>query len=608
MVKSTTWDEKFAYETTLQILTDLALSHLDDVVATPDLLLSGVCEASKAAEEIRAFITRRSFSNLCDFELDYNCGISATNLIHLRQALACFQKLEDLDLGVDKEAVARKKFEASEQSCLKTNIKFCKWSSGEFQFPAAVEAVLHGAMRKISKCLGDVPSLSEMELRFGPGATTSVKRRKACDREKLSQVPSCSADLLPLVPAILSQLPGYTGLHTVDSYVDGEFEVDLVNVELHDAVLDFAPKNAKTYRTICKQPTLNMMYQLGLGDQMANRLLGVGQDIRDQARNQRLAREGSLTGALATLDLSAASDSISIELVAHLLPIEWYSALSLGRTSILSDRGKLYRFQQFSSMGNGYTFPLETLIFWGLMMATAEYLGSSTDQINVYGDDIIVPVDVVPLAREVLEQVGFKLNLEKSFWSGGFRESCGTDYFCGINIRPYYVKELLSFADLFRVHNEYVRRFDLERARLVLAHIPPTFRIYGPDGYGDGHLLGDHRRLIHKAKEGWAGYIFDTFVLIGNRSKRPQPGDRVLPVYSVYVRNRGRRADETSYHGYFKNYDALYLKQHALDFEAGSGCTPHKTINKSRDEYVPVLSLPGTKGYKRISIYTLAIT
>jgi len=57
----------------------------------------------------------------------------------------------------------------------------------------------------------------------------------------------------------------------------------------------------------------------------------------------------------------------------------------------------------------------------------------------VYGDDIIVPSESYDMVSWALECFGFQVNPEKSFSTGPFRESCGTDAFAGTNVRPIFV-------------------------------------------------------------------------------------------------------------------------------------------------------------------------
>jgi hypothetical protein len=112
------------------------------------------------------------------------------------------------------------------------------------------------------------------------------------------------------------------------------------------------------------------------------------------------------------------------------------------------------KYEKFSSMGNGYTFELETLIFWGLCMGVCRELELEPSQVLVYGDDIVVPVAAYELLSEVLTFCGFTLNSKKSFGSGPFRESCGKDYFLGADVRPFFLKEIpYEIETLFRLCN-----------------------------------------------------------------------------------------------------------------------------------------------------------
>lgn len=556
------WDLEFSNEATIEVAIDLSSRHVSRI------------DDPETRSALEKALADRRFADLVNWDVDYSGRHSISDLIEIRQALGFFQKLEVLDIGIDKKAAARSTFHMAERRCRETNELFSSWSKGLFQMPRGVDSVLHAAQRKIQHVLGRVPAYNELDLRFGPGATTSVPRRKACSRVKLSTQLSCSTNLLSDLPDILREVPLWLNnlVEKFDLVVepDGTTSLrELVTIEIHDGVLAFVPKNAKTYRSVMTEPTLNTLVQGGFGKWIGERLRRVGQDITDQTRNQRAARVGSLTGALATLDLSSASDTIASGLVEHLLPMDWFLALSKCRTGTVTDDGAVMHLQKFSSMGNGFTFPLQTLIFWALVTSCA---GSDSD-IQVYGDDIIVPVDSVPLILEVFNVCGFTINKGKSYWTGPFRESCGADYYRGISIRPFYLKKALSFERLFILHNHYVRNSDDEMASFVLSLIPEYLRLWGPDGYGDGHLIGDWSPVHHKREDGWGGYLFSTYTKIGNTHTRVLPGDRVLPAYSIYVR--------------------------------GSGDEPGVQKQKCRRTGVVLDPLPGTKGYKETRIYTL---
>lgn len=576
-MRFTRWDQVATSEETDELIAELALRHCREVG-----------DHSTRTQVSRA-IREGDLRTLCTYELDY-AGLSAEDSRNVRQALAFYSKRKDLTIpGVDRRKVAYDKFVEAEALCRETNSIFRSYSAGEFQFHPRVEAVLYRAQRKISRILGRVPFLSEIKPRFGPGATTQIRRRDACPASKLGQAFACSRDLAPLAQRLLNEMQGWS------SY-EGRTPAQPA-VEIHRGKLNFVPKSAKTDRCVVVEPSLNTMFQLGIGDHIANRLLHVGIDITDQERNKSLAKEGSITGALATLDLSSASDTISRELVYSLLPIDWAHFLARFRTSeVVTPDGVVISQEKFSSMGNGFTFPLETLIFYALAYSSTEESGASKselEKVSVYGDDIIVPVAAYHLLTEVLHASGFIPNRDKSFSSGPFRESCGADYYLGTDIRPFYLKGPLSGQNLFVMHNFFVRNGDLDSARLCLSYIDQSIRLFGPDGHGDGHLVGDHH-MRFKAKHlesGFAGYTFDTFVACGRRSRKTYAHERVLPIYSIYA----------------SAPSGLWRETRSRLF----GCTRRRVLELSdspsshgydKDGFWS--AIPGTSGYKRISVYT----
>lgn len=626
MTTLASYDSEMELGQTITVLKDLALEHCR--LAGPD------------ADTLAFLIKHEMWSYVCSYNVLYDVGLSVDTVLNIRQALGFFQKLEPLDIGVDKEAVARETFYKSEERCFETNRLFYLLSTGSYSFPEDVMRALSYAKRKIKSVLGPTPGIEDMHYLFGPGATTSVPKRNACTREKLSAVPSCSSNMLPLAPYLLGELPLYAGLHSNI----GEDGVARVPMEVHYGKLAFVPKNAKTYRTVITEPTLNALFQSGVGKVMTQRLMRVGQvvpktsyfselvkadlveqdrvkfrrlnrcdemrlseaDTRDQSKNQTLAWEGSLSGALATLDLSSASDLLSYELVRYLLPTEWFAMLALCRTPIVADEGYEVHLHKFSSMGNGITFPLQTLIFWALAKACVrieETRGTVVDRrISVFGDDIIVATEAVPLLSKTLDCVGFKLNMDKSYWKGPFRESCGKDYYFGFDVRPFYVKNVLSGERLFSLHNFYYRSRQYAMASKVLGLIDPSLRIFGPDGYGDGHLLAREwkRRYVHKDR-GYGGYCFDTFTHKPRHHFNVMPGDAVLPAYAAYERSFSSADDDGNPTRHVKVKEPVRVDSSADCYEVGFGVT---SLTSDAHNFIPAVPLPGTEGVKRISIYT----
>lgn len=517
----TAWTEELSNEESLSLLINLALPHAR--------------RSGRFSHRLRRFLRRRDWAGLSNMELDYKYTDSVESLVNARQTLAFFAKYQDLPLGISKEEVAFEKFLAAEKLCGQTNELIRNIESGSALFTdPAVESVVYLAQRKISRVLGEVPSLEALKFSFGPGANTSVKSTLASARAKLHFPLACSSELLSMASAILSEAPAWAEAHA-----DSETEESwIVPVEIHRGKLQFVPKNAKTYRSIVVEPSLNGFLQKGIGTYMKTCLKRAGLDLSDQSRNQHLACIGSMTGNLTTVDLSSASDTISREVVGHLLPYDWYSLLSSARTGAVEYKGRVIHLEKFSSMGNAFTFELESLIFWALACGVCDVLGLPKGWTTSYGDDIIIPTEGFELLKKVLETLGFVINVDKTFNKGPFRESCGKDYFLGTDIRPFYAKSALAPYRLFSLHNFYMRNLRFTEAKRVSKLIHPSLRLYGPDGYGDGHLIGDHpNRLSRKHRDrGWGGNLFDTFTLrLKTVSRRLHRGDRVLPVYSTYV-------------------------------------------------------------------------
>lgn len=104
--------------------------------------------------------------------------------------------------------------------------------------------------------------------------------------------------------------------------------------------------------------------------------------------------------------------------------------------------GRWIQLEKFSSMGNGFTFELETLIFWALVESLRDLRSQTGGRVSVYGDDIVCPSDIATDLIELLDFCGFEVNTKKSHWAGLFRESCGEHFFRGKNVTPIYQKEV----------------------------------------------------------------------------------------------------------------------------------------------------------------------
>jgi hypothetical protein len=228
--------------------------------------------------------------------------------------------------------------------------------------------------------------------------------------------------------------------------------------------LRFVPKDDKISRTICVEPSLNMFVQLGAGHIIERRLLSAyGINLADQPfKNRELARQGSLGHGLITCDLSSASDSLSLSMLRACLPKHVMGSLEWLRSPVSETTEGQVKLNMVSTMGNGYTFPLQTALFASIVVAAFRARGlkpryprgGDFGNFGVFGDDIICPDQIWPDVRRLLDLCGFDINYNKTFVEGPFRESCGNDFYRGHNLRGVYVKRLTTQQDRVSVINQ----------------------------------------------------------------------------------------------------------------------------------------------------------
>lgn len=371
--------------------------------------------------------------------------LTAGSYLRDAAASALLRKCADLPSSHDKRATAKAKWYAGEKDCLKTNLRisrylpeYCNYADRDLD----VERFLSAVRKIILGWIG--PGPTEIVGKFGPGATFGDKGGRTTIPDKMSSDPTLTHDACFLLPQWAQTKWGA-------SVAQHRGQLQLVRGNRFAT----APKTALTDRAIAVEPSFNVFYQLGVGTEL-KRLLAraptekypylAGWDLKTaQEVHRRVARESSLTLEYCTLDLSNASDTLSRILVKVLLPQRWYEVMSALRAPMTFIDGRWVMLEKFSSMGNGFTFELETIIFAAVACAVsreAGYVGLMGVDVFVFGDDIIVKNDVAHPLKSVLEFLGFTLNKEKSFYgTEPFRESCGGDYFAGKPVRPHYLKE-----------------------------------------------------------------------------------------------------------------------------------------------------------------------
>jgi hypothetical protein len=207
------------------------------------------------------------------------------------------------------------------------------------------------------------------------------------------------------------------------------------------------PKSFKAARIIAPDTILGGFLSRGLGDVIRRRLEKETHiDLAlQQVRHRRYAQKASINGRLSTIDMSKASDSFVWRHIECLVPKDWHHALNCVRTASVEVNGRIVPLTSYMLMGSGHTFPLQTLLFYCLAEATRTLL-CCKGRVSVYGDDIIVPTRMSNHFIAIMEEIGFVINSEKSFYDASdpdrpaqtfFRESCGGDFKGGVDVRPY---------------------------------------------------------------------------------------------------------------------------------------------------------------------------
>jgi hypothetical protein len=448
--------------------------------------------------------------------LAYN---SVDGLRNAYQATKLLSKCEGLKTGIDTKQVALEAAEAAERQCRETNLRFRRMRAGlERDIRGLDSTLIQRAKAKIARVLGEVPE-SFRDRGWSPGRSTSAFGDSVSPLGKYKATPHVTVSARRAAIRLLRDCPTWGA-----SVLDADAPCSVLSLDwalVPGNVMLTVPKNAKTDRVICYEPHMNIRLQLMVGGYIRERLRRkAGQDLNDQTINQRRARLGSIDGALATIDLSSASDTLAIEVVYELLPIDWACLLDNLRSAYTTwPTGELRKNEKFSSMGTGFTFELESLIFWAIASAAAG------NDVTVYGDDIVVPTRTFSEVSYALEFFGFTVNRSKSYSEGLFRESCGSHYIGGALVTPSFIRRpIRSVGGVVLLHNQ-VLRWALQpmqgcierRVHRVLKSWRTRFPAFlGPQGLGDGHyhVNFDDAKPVKAAplqrSFGWEGWWFQT--------------------------------------------------------------------------------------------------
>lgn len=379
-------------------------------------------------------------------------------------------------------------FWACEAQCAATNARLSPYlHNGPFQGSTDLRIRDFVSLWRsvVGSVLGKLPH--RIDFRFSPGATTSNKGRLITIPDKLSTPPTFYPACTDLRPYI--DCTGWGRMHPTATLIERGNKFFSV------------PKDASKNRGCCKEASGAVALQLGVGSALRARLFKAGIDLDlGQDIHRALAAQASSDGSLITVDLSNASDTIARKLIQLILPDDWFTLLNSLRAPVTFIGDKAVHLNKFSSMGNGFTFELETIVFWTLAVTVGLSHGIPADAIKVYGDDIIAPSEqaFVEDLLAAFRFFGFTPNMKKTFVAGPFRESCGGDFFSGVPVRPAHLRNYLTEPhEWISLHN---RLYELDdppltgRARqFILNNLPSELRrLRGPRAtFGDIFLWDD---------------------------------------------------------------------------------------------------------------------
>lgn len=244
------------------------------------------------------------------------------------------------------------------------------------------------------------------------------------------------------------------------------------------AQLALVPKSITANRTICCENVTLQYFQKGIASQLQSfchtsyispaKALGLRDEhgyLRDisalnshvnfqnQDINREWARLGSKDNSYATIDLSNASDSVSLRLAKRMFKgtkLLRYIITTRSDEFMLPD-GTCHVFQKLYPSGAALCFPIELIIFLAVceLAVRRSTVPRTQDEYRAFGDDIIIRPRFVGQLIDILAECGFTTNTSKSFIFGPFRESCGGEYYRGWDVSPLRISRKFRSIDEF---------------------------------------------------------------------------------------------------------------------------------------------------------------
>lgn len=468
--------------------------------------ISNRCRDDVSQSALELFRHGVGLPPFCDLKTAYDQTIDPTLFRSYQEFLPEYWAVESFskmpfETGIDRKLEAVRSFLESEDFCKAETPRICRLELTDGCLVRKVRA-------RLRWLLGDItPAEVIKRARWSTGATSSLKSAYANPQNKWG------------LATHTTEGTSFWLKSWNDSYQDGRFWSNLEVVATNRVLT--VPKNAKTERVIAAEPDWSMFFQLGMGACIRRRLQRVGllrsprvgervsPETDAQTRQKMYARVGSSTGNYATIDLKAASDTITLAACDLLLPPALFRMLCHHRSpkGELPD-GRVITYEKISSMGNGSTFELETSLFWAIASVAA-----NSEDVHVYGDDIIVPTCSAGAVLDALRLFGFTANPKKTHIAGLFRESCGGHYFNGTDVTPpYFRKSLNRLTSIIAGYNSLCQRLNGQGVSSALCYglmeglgsflrrqVPKA--LFGPPGL-DGCLGLPYREFVARCRKG----------------------------------------------------------------------------------------------------------
>lgn len=375
--------------------------------------------------KLNGYVRSRSVSQLAECSSLFDVALHDVEDFRTLRQVEAFYRKNSLFANTKKcREAAYKSFFENELQCSLTNRRLRDVVTNLGLLDQPLGFYIREMRSYISRILGPFTSFQQALpslVRVTSGATSLRTRRRSLPQQKMTLRPYVTKG----AEGHLRHIYEVFGFHDVEPRRTTSNRIELV------------PKNWRTSRTIACEPEGNLPLQLAFDEYAKRRLRRFGIDLSNQSSSIERARIASVTGSDATIDMKAASDTVAYNTPLLLFPDEWCSYLLDVRTPFYHGEFGQGTYAKFSSMGNGTTFCIETLIF-----AAACYAVNGNYNFLVYGDDVILPRESYRDFTRLIGFLGFTVNSEKTFVDGPFRESCGGDFYDGENVTPVYVRKL----------------------------------------------------------------------------------------------------------------------------------------------------------------------